>query len=787
MKFGVFFFPMVILLITGGYLQAEDMEKQYILRGKVNNEEGKGISGVIISTTAGNVLSSSTGDFEFMGKPGDHQLSFKKSGYDDALFMFSLISDTTAIFIMIRRQAPVLLDEAQVLGRQRRHTALQKSTVNTVDRKTLESMPAFMGESDVIRTLQMMPGVSAGSEGSSEIQVRGGTADQNLIMLDGVPLYNTSHLFGMYSSFNPLVVKDAKLYTGAFPVSFGGKVSSVIDVSTREASFFHSSGSAELGLTSGKAHIELPLVKNRLSLLAAGRRSFFDALSLLNRSKNKEFFHFYDFNGILMYRPDSVNMVKLSSYIEGDQFRYTSGGRDKENDGLIKAQRALSLNWIYRMMPKLASNFTASYNYYSNTLLEERQRPMGENSYRNYFRSRIASTGLKFVLDYDPWRFVHLTAGVEFDSHRNEPSTIYGDNNGVSFEEKSLSDSRVNGLYGFGSASMMLGRTTVTTGLRYSSFTNGSYRATFLEPRISIDQEIGESISLKASYSRMTQPIQRLLNPGLGMPMEIVFPSDGLARPQVSDIVTLGFAKDIALGRDRRLSFSIDAYSKEMTNMISFLDGYDTRSVIYNAFGGVYRASSVHDMILTDGIGRVKGVDLKLDWGLRDITGWLSYSVSKTKNRFEGLNDGEWFDALQDKRHIFNTAIMWRINPKWSLTASWMFSTGQPVNIPEAYYALAKPYPGNTLVRSEDYLYSYGARNGHRMIPFHKLDIGVTKDVSVFKMPGQLNFGVYNIYNRKNSSFYYLDSDRKKQGIPQVRSLSVFPAMPSVSLKLNFD
>lgn len=453
----------------------------------------------------------------------------------------------------------------------------------------------------------------------------------------------------------------------------------------------------------------------------------------------------------------------------------------------MKAQRAVSLNWTRHLAPGLTSNFTASYNYYSNTLLEERLRPAGENSYRNYFRSRIAATGLKFVLDYDAWKYVHLTAGAEFDSHRTEPSTVYGDNDGISFEEKSLQDSRVNGLAGFGAASVMLGRTTLTTGLRYSTFKNGSYSAAFLEPRLSIYQGIGESISLKASYSRMTQPIQRLLNPGLGMPMEIIFPSDGMARPQVSDIVTFGFAKDIAVGRNRHLSFSIEAYQKEMTGMISFLDGYDTRSVIYNAFGGVYRAASVHDMILTDGIGRATGIDMKLDWGLRNITGWLSYSLSKTENKFKGLNNGEWFDALQDRRHIFSTAMMWRINPKWSLSTSWMFSTGQPVNIPEAYYALAKPYPGNTLVPSGDYLYSYGARNEHRVIPFHKLDIGVTKKVTVFKMPGELNFGVYNIYNRQNSSFYFLDSGRAKQRAPQVRSLSVFPAMPSVSLKINFD
>lgn len=787
MNYSAFFLLVTVVLITGSAVNAQDTTDRHTLNGKITDSEGNGLSGVSVYFPTGDTVSSSSGAFAVSLLSGSHRLSLKKTGYHHAVITITVVSDTSMAFLMVGDKDPVLLDEVKIHGERLGQVSLLKGTVSTINRESIESSPSFLGEKDVMRTLQLMPGVSAGSEGSSEIQVRGGTADQNLIMLDGIPLYNSSHLFGMYSSFNPLVVKGAKLYTGAFPASFGGKVSSVIDVSTRDASFLRTSGSAELGLTSGKAHIELPLIKNKLSLLAAGRRSFFEALSLINQSSNKEYFNFYDLNGIVTYKPDSINILKLSSYLEGDGFRYVSKGRDKERDGLIKTQRAVSVNWTRHLIPNLTSNITASYNYYSNTLAEERERPPGENSYHNYFRSSIAATGLKLVLDYVPWEFLQFTAGTEFDAHRTKPSTVYGDNNGEYFEEKSLSDSRVNGIYGFGSASISLKRTTLTTGLRYSSFRNGSYRAEFFEPRVSLYQGVGEKISLKASYSRMTQPIQRLLNPGLGMPMEIIFPSDGQARPQVSDIMTLGFAADIAKGRDRHLSFSIEAYQKEMTNIISFMDGYDTRSVIYNAFGGVYRAGSVHEMILTDGTGRAKGIDLKLDWGLGDISGGISYSISKAENKFDGLNDGEWFAALQDRKHILSTSFLWRINQKWSLSASWMFSTGQPVNVPESYFSLAKPYPGNQLVVTDNFLYSYGARNAHRMIPFHKLDVGFTKDVTVFKMPGQLNFGVYNLYNRQNSSFYFLDTNRADNSTPQVKSLSVFPAMPSISLKINFN
>lgn len=682
---------------------------------------------------------------------------------------------------------PVIIEGVTVLGRQRKHTEMMKSTVNTIDRETLEAMPAFLGEKDVMRTLQMMPGVSVGGEGSSEILVRGGTADQNLIMLDGVPLYNSTHLFGMYSSFNPLIVKNAKLYTGAFPAWFGGKVSSVVDVTTREADFNRTSGSVELGLTSGKGHLELPIVNNKLSLLLGGRRSFLDALSLLNQSGNREFFNFYDINSVLTYRPDSLNVFKLSSYFEGDQFRYTSSGQDLENDGLMKAQRAVSLSWNRQMGKKLKGSVTATHNYYSNKVLEERQRTYGENSYRNYFRSRISAIGLKATLDYNLNKHINIVSGTEYNLHNADPSILYGENNGMPFRDRSLATSKVGELSGFAQLSFTVKKTALTTGTRYVTYTNGGYNTTFLEPRISFYQGIGEHLAMKASYSRMTQPIQRLLNPGLGMPMEIIFPADGFARTQVSDIFTIGVARDFVMAEDRNLSLSAEAYYKKMDNIVSFIDGYDTRSVIHHAFGGVYRASSVHDMIFTDGIGRARGVDFKLDGAIRNISGWVSYSLSRVENRFDGLNDGRWFDAPQDRRHLFNAAMVWQISPKWSFSTSWMFSSGQPVHIPESYFVLAKPYSTHELVISGESIYSYGARNGYRMIPFHKLDVGFTKKIIAFRRSAALNFGVYNLYNRKNSSFYYLGVDRANNNTPQIRSLSVFPAMPSVSLKVNIN
>lgn len=583
------------------------------------------------------------------------------------------------------------------------------------------------------------------------------------------------------------MIDNVKFYTGAFPTSFGGKTSSVIDVSTRYADFDSTLGSIEFGVTSGKGHLELPIVKKKLSLLMAGRRSFFDALALLNQADNKEYFNFYDLNSILTYKPDSINTIKLSTYFEGDQLHYVSKGTNREKDALEKEQRAISLDWKRQWSFHIKSQLTTTYNHYSNKLKEERKRFQdSDGSYSNYFRSRVSTLGTKFTVDYDNSKDLNAFLGAEYLLHYTDPSEFYGDNKGLPFRERSLDKSKVEELSAFTQLAYKFKNTTLTLGARYTTFKNGYYSVGLLEPRVSLYQQLGGDISIKSAYSRMTQPIQRLLNAGLGMPMEIIFPSDELAQPQASDIVTLGFAKDFQMDGNNHVSISLEGYYKKMNNMISFLDGYDTRSVIYHAVGGVYRVASVYDMIATDGKGRSRGIDFRVDGSFSNINGWLGYSISHVENKFDVINKGNWFDGLQDRRHVFNAAIITKINDKWSFSASWMFSSGQPVNIPTSYFALAKPYPDNSLSPSKDYVFSYGKRNGSRMIPFHKLDIGVTKQVIFLNRPSELNFGIYNAYNRKNPSFYFLDIDRAKNA-PQLRSLSLFQAMPSISIKVNFN
>ncbi|MGO1817986.1 MAG: TonB-dependent receptor plug domain-containing protein [Sphingobacterium sp.] len=766
--------------------QTSDTGRSFLFKGIVIERSGQPIINFAVAISPQAHSSISKNEFTFRGK-GSFQISLRIDGFSTIQRSIHLSSDTTVVFNMDEDTDTINIERVSVLGKQWKNTVKMRETVNSLDRTTIEKMPSFLGEKDVIRSLQFMPGVSFGNEGNAELSVRGGTSDQNLTMIDGMPLYNSTHLFGMYSAFNPLVIGGVKLYTGGFPASFGGKVSSVVDVTTRNADFRKSSGSIELGLTSLKGHMELPLIKEKLTLLMAARRSFFETLTLINQSSNKEYFNFYDLNGILTYLPDSSTVFKLSTYMEGDQFRYVTSGIDKERNGLRKGQRAISLNWNRIWNRKLSTNLTSIFSRYSNVLFEEHVRQQAESSYSNSFRSTISTAGIKAVLSYAPNNTVQLTGGLENNTHFTDPSAFYGTNNGKPFSDRTLSKSVINDFSTFTQITLNSKYINLDVGARSTLVTNADFTSHVIEPRVSIFQNIGKSTALKFTYSRMSQPVQRLQNPGLGMPMEIIFPSDRSISPQISDIVTVSIAKDFQFSENKRISFAVEAYQKKSKNILSFKDGFDTRSVIYYAFGGVYRANSVHEMILSEGLGRAKGIDFKIDGSFGNVSGWISYSLSQSENRFGELNQGYWFDAPHDRRHIFNTAVSWMFSKKWHLNLSWNYSSGQPITLPISYYPLYTPYPDGNLVGSAEYLYHYGPRNGYRMIPFHKLDIGFTKKTTAFGMDADLNFGVYNLYNRKNPSFYYLGKERQEGALPEIRSLSVFPIMPSISLKVNIE
>ncbi len=558
-------------------------------------------------------------------------------------------------------------------------------------------------------------------------------------------------------------------------------------VTTQNANMEEFRGSMELGLTSSKFALEIPLIKNKSSLLLAGRRSYFDLFTRIASSDDIEDFNFYDFNGIWAYRLNDKNEFKLNTYIEGDHFRTKLTIGNLYEDALKKKQQAISLNWKNYASTTWSNDFSIIYNRHGEGMKEKRELADDGKFYSQYFDSRIRDLSLLYNLNIKANSFLDVTGGLNFVNHKLQPGKFSGEDQGVPFSVSSLKETTVNELTAHIGTTIHIKNKQVQVGLRNNRFITPEKTFTSIEPRLSYFHPIGNWFSFKAAYAHMTQPMQRLVNPGLGMPLDILFPADEIIKPQKADIYSAGFSKDFTVDEDF-YTISVEGYYKKMNHIISFKDGYDTRSVIYNSYGGGMNADNVHD-ILVSGKGKSIGLDLLLEKKTGDFSGWISYSWIKARNQFDQLNQGNTFRSHQDRPHLFNAVVNWQMNKKWSLGASWMYASGQPITIPESVYTSHNPTIDGKLAGSYNhYLYTYGERNSFRMKAFHKLDISFNYKFDLGNLVATLNFGIYNIYHRANPSYYYLGrqfDENTKTHSPALKSISMFPAIPAISLKVN--
>ncbi|MGF1923440.1 MAG: TonB-dependent receptor plug domain-containing protein [Bacteroidia bacterium] len=319
-------------------------------------------------------------------------------------------------------------------------------------------------------------------------------------------------------------------------------------------------------------------------------------------------------------------------------------------------------------------------------------------------------------------------------------------------------------------------------GLRNNNYYSNGYAYHSLEPRISYLQPISPKSSIKFSYSRMSQPVQRLTNPGLGLPQDIILSSGKEIKPQLADHLSIEFAKNFQI-TEEQFSFSFQPFYKNLKNIISFRDGYDTRSLMY---GSIYQASGYNEVI-TSGAGEIFGIEMMLEKSTGKLNGWVNYTVLKATNTFSDLNQGYSFSPAQDRRHSFNVVANWQVTKKWNVGLSWMFISGQPVNVPESVFVPFKPDYGNggmMIEPSSNFLFDQGTRGNYRMKPFHKLDITAMYKFKLLGLDAIWNVGAYNVYNRMNPSFYYIGKSEGAQ--PVLKSVSLFPIMPSSSLSIKF-
>ena len=737
--------------------------------------------------------------------------------------------------ITISLNSGELLQEVEVKATEVSETIEERSQMSAVSIpiQQIKSLPTFLGEVDVLKALQLLPGIQSGSEGSSGLYVRGGGPDQNLILLDGVPVYNASHLFGFFSVFNADAINSVELIKGGFPARYGGRLSSVIDIRMKEGNMKKISGSASIGLISSKLTLEAPLIKDKTSFIVSGRRTYIDILArpfilLANKGarasevgateKYRAYggYYFYDLNAKINHKFSDKDRIYLSAYMGDDRFyfnekseyedqfaKYESDYGAKTGWGNITSM----LRWNHILSPKMFSNVALTYSNYNMNIgynsedyeLQKAQPAFNieEEEYRENFGfeyfSGIRDIGGKIDFDFVPSPQHYLKFGTSLTNHAFRPGglqfSIKGSENGETLDTL-LNESFVNALeYAtYIEDDIRIGKHfKANIGLHYSGFAVDDTLFQSLQPRFSARYLLKNRWSLKASYANMTQYIHLLSNSSaIDLPTDLWVPATKKILPQNSRQVAAGVAHTLLNG----LELSVETYYKAMNNLIAYKDGASYLSGDIGSQGNDWQNQ------VEIGKGKAYGVELLVQQKKGNTTGWIGYTLSWTNRTFEEINFGETFPYKYDRRHDIAIAIMHRFNDRIELSANWVFGTGNAVTLALATYERAN-LPYNSASEALSYynnpfgygtIKHYDSRNGFRMANYHRFDIGASFIKKKKHGERRWNIGFYNVYNRKNPFFLYVDSVRKSDGTTRnvYKQVSIIPILPSVSWNRNF-
>ena len=685
------------------------------------------------------------------------------------------------------------LQEVIITEKKTTNTQKAEMSVNKLSIATIKKMPVVLGEVDVLKSLLLLPGVTNAGEGASGFNVRGGGADQNLILLDEATIFNSSHVFGFFSVFNPDAIKDLKLYKGGIPSRFGGRASSVLDVYQKDGNSksFHANGG--IGLISSRLLLEGPIVKDKGSFIVAGRGSY--AHLFLKFTDNKNSAYFYDLNTKLNYKLDKNNSLYVSGYFGRDVFNLAGSFTN------IYGNATSNLRWNHLFSDKLFSNLSFIYSdYYYGLQLDfvGFKYDSGIKNYnlkydfKNYISDKVKlNYGVNAIYyDFNPGSISPTT--LESGINNRQLDKKYAFEPAIYLEaEQKITDKleimygvRYSQFYRLGASTVNLyqNNETVTFNNQLKIYEKGIPIGTKfygnneiittydnLEPRFSAAYSIDNNQSIKASYNRMTQYLQLVSNTSSPTPLDVWTPSDNYIKPQIADQIALGYFKNF---NEDKYSVEVETFFKTIKNRINYIDGANLI------------ANEALEQVILNGQMRSYGLELLLRKNTGKLNGWISYTLSRSEQQTPGrtaneigLNNGNWYSSIYDKLH--NLAITGNYNwsDKWSFGANFILQTGQPVTFPNGQYQ----YQGITIP-------SFGLRNEDRLPAFHHLDISATyipKPQKKKNWQGEWVFSVYNVYNRQNAASISFRQNNETGANEAVR-FSIFGAVPAVSYNFKF-
>jgi hypothetical protein len=651
----------------------------------------------------------------------------------------------------------------------------QKLNANQMSVETLTSreaklLPAIFGEVDLIKTLQLKPGIQSGGEGATGLYVRGGGPDQNLILLDDAVVYNASHLFGFFSVFNPDATESVELYKGGFPAQFGGRLSSVVDVKQRQGNNERIGVAGGVGLISSRLTIDGPLVKDKATFLISGRRTYFDIFTRqINRiQEGKENFspipdyYFYDLNGKVNYKLGEKDELFFSGYYGRDFFGFNDADFQF---GFDWGNKVGSLRWQHTFNPRLQANTTlssSSYKYNVNNRIDvfsfNLSSDISDITLKSNF-SLVLDKGHTLQFGASGTRYNFTIGRLNFAS--DDKSLSFSAGNDYSANEASAyvsDDFRVNS------------QLSLNYGLRFSAFGNDGKTYTAVEPRASAKYSLSENTALKASYASMMQYIHLVANSGASLPTDIWYPSSDYVKPQRSQQVAAGISH--LLG-DGRYLLTNEIYYKWMRRQIDFRDG-----------ANLFVNDNLEEEFLF-GKGDSYGNEVYLEKIKGRTTGWLGYTLSWSYRQFDDINDGRRFPTRYDRRHDISLVLLHELSRRIHLTGAFVYGTGNAYSLPEARFAFQ-----DVEGRSATIVPVYGDRNSFRLAAFHRLDLGLVYKLKPKRGEADLTFNAYNAYNRRNPYFVYFEQVKDEEENEtlgfRAKQVSLFPIIPSITYNFKF-
>ncbi len=680
------------------------------------------------------------------------------------------------------------LEEVTVTAEQTKK-ASEETQMSSVDIpiEQIKQIPALMGEKDVLKVIQLMPGVQKGSEGTTGIYVRGGGPDQNLIILDEAPVYNANHLFGFFSVFNGDALKSVELIKGGFPARYGGRLSSVIDLQMKDGNKEKIHGEAGIGLIAARFTVEGPIIKNKCSFLVSGRRTFIDALIYEFLPKDGKLgYYFYDMNAKVNYVFSDKDRLYLSGYFGKDKFYLKSKANNSEsNAGLIWGNATGTLRWNHLFNSRLFSNLSLIFTNYQ--LGIENHEKYGGDYYNLKYESNIRDFGAKYNFDFMPHPNHYIRFGINSTWHHFVPQALVVKSSDPLNELNSISraiETYEGGIF-IEDDWRMTSKLKMNIGFRLSAFSSKGDNFFNPEPRASLRYFLGNDFSLKGSYARMNQYLHLLSNTGIGLPTDLWVPATNKVKPQQSQQAALGLAKDLP---EKNLTITVEGYYKWMKNVLNYKEGANFLNVVDN---GNTEAQNDWQTKVVSGDGLSYGAELLIQKKAGKFTGWIGYTLSWTWLQFDSLNFGERYPARYDRRHDISVVGIYKLKDHITLSATWVYGTGNAITLPISSYGVENhTVPGAQQSQTGSiWPYSvtgdYGKKNSFRMSPYHRMDIGIQFHKKLKRCVRTFEFSVYNVYSHQNPFFYYIDYDPKTKK-NKLMQASLFPILPSVSWSYKF-